>query len=109
MINSDNIRKNLKKYRQKSIYTKEQLAEEVDKNPTFLSKIESGNRNFSTYTLIDLLNVFDTNFNDFIGKEVSKKDLIIQKILLTIFTMNLDELDKEYLLNMIIKIGQRGI
>lgn len=108
MVNSDNVRKNLKKYRQKSIYTKEQLAEEVNKNPTFLSKIESGSRNFSTYTLIDLLNAFDTNLNDFTEKEINKKDLVIQKILSTIFTMNLDELDKEYLLKMIIKIGKRG-
>lgn len=66
-LNYTIIGKNIKKARKRMKITQEQLAEIIDKNPSFISYIETGKKSFSIETLVDIANALHVSSDELLS------------------------------------------
>lgn len=109
MFNYDNFRQKIRENREILGYTQEKLAEKADLDSKFLAKVEIGFQNPSTYTIIKILNTFNSNLNDFLENDISKKDFKIQEIKKKINLIKLDDNQKELLIKVLSAINKKEI
>lgn len=94
-----NIGKKIREERLNKGLTQEQLAEKADISLNFMSLIENG-KNMSVQTLLNLCKSLDISVESLLNDSSNyKSDALIQKICLSLSTLNDDE--KLYFLNMI--------
>lgn len=108
MFNYDKFSQNLRKVRNNLNYTQEQFAEKLQIDSKFLGKIELGYKKPSTTTLINILNFLNISFKDFNEDNTNTNELKINLIIDNINCSELDNNDKELLLNIIIAINKKG-
>lgn len=97
----------IKQIRENNGLTQEELSELINCTPKFLSRVETGKKNISTFKLIQILNCLHISYNDLfennlININVSYKNQILRKI----NSINLQDYDKELLIDILISINK---
>ncbi len=102
-MKKDYFKKVIKEYRVNNNYTKEQFAELLDVDPSYISKIESGDRTPSVEMLIKISNKTNISLDEMFCVETSSgSEKRMSKYIQIINTLKPDE--KQFIFNMLDKM-----
>lgn len=105
MFDYVNFSKDIKFYRKKLGYSQEEFAEKIGIGYKYLGNIERGVSRPSVLTIIKILNAFHITLEEYSSKSLDNKNVLknieIQEILYYIKSLDLNENQKNTLLNIL--------
>lgn len=107
MLNYKMLGQKIYEYRENIGYTQSELAEKMSIEWNYLNRVEAGKKQLSVTKIIDLLNIFNISFSEFLGEKPTKKELKIREILNNINSLTLNKHNKKFLISLLIYINKR--